>query len=154
MKKKLLIIGLFFYVLLLGLTNSFAQSHYLKVNLNDGTKSTIPLSEIKKITFSGLSNIENNRKINSVLHDFTLFQNYPNPFNPVTHIQFTIREKSTVTLNVYNIQGRLVQNLAGGEYPPGSYQVLFNGSKLPSGIYFYQLEAGGFTIVKKMILLE
>ena len=90
----------------------------------------------------------------SIPVNYRLTQNFPNPFNPVTTIQFSVKEKCAVNLNVYNIQGRLVQNLVCGEYLPGSYEVTFNGSKLPSGIYFYRYQAGKFTDAKKMILLE
>ena len=83
-----------------------------------------------------------------------MLPNYPNPFNAETTIQFSIKEKSRVTLNVYTIQGRLVRNLVIEEYLPGEYQVAFDGSNLPSGIYYYQLKAGGFTEVKKMCLLK
>ena len=85
---------------------------------------------------------------------FKLYQNYPNPFNPITNIQFIVEEKCTVILNVYTIQGRLVANLASREYFPGSYDILFSGDGLSSGIYFYSIQAGRFTDVKKMIILE
>ncbi len=85
---------------------------------------------------------------------YCFFPNYPNPFNAETTIQFSIKEKSRVTLNVYTIQGRLVRNLVIEEYLPGEYQVTFDGSNLPSGIYYYQLKASGFTDVKKMCLLK
>ena len=85
---------------------------------------------------------------------FKLYQNYPNPFNPRTNIQFDVEEKCTVKLNVYTIQGKLVTNLVSGEYSPGSYTIMFNSGGLASGIYFYSFQAGKFTDVKKMLVLE
>ncbi len=87
-------------------------------------------------------------------NEFKLYQNYPNPFNPITNIQFKVEEKCTVTLNVYTVQGRLVANLVSKEYSPGSYDIPFSGEGLSSGIYFYSIQAGRFTDVKKMIILE
>ncbi|NOQ97053.1 MAG: T9SS type A sorting domain-containing protein, partial [Calditrichae bacterium] len=87
-------------------------------------------------------------------NEFKLYQNYPNPFNPITNIQFKVEEKCTVTLNVYTVQGRLVANLVSKEYSPGSYDIPFSGEGLSSGIYFYRIQAGRFTDVKKMIILE
>jgi len=85
---------------------------------------------------------------------FELSQNFPNPFNPETTIAYSIKEKCRVTLNVYNVQGKQVATITNGEFQPGSYEFKFNGRGLPSGIYFYRLQAGRFTDVKKMILLE
>ena len=87
-------------------------------------------------------------------NEFKLYQNYPNPFNSITNIQFKVEEKCTVTLNVYTVQGRLVANLVSKEYSPGSYDIPFSGEGLSSGIYFYSIQAGRFTDVKKMIILE
>lgn len=79
-----------------------------------------------------------NNNINKNI-SFKLLQNYPNPFNPVTKIRYNIAEKSFVTLKVYNILGIEVAVLASGEKNVGSYEVSFNASGLPSGVYFYRL---------------
>jgi hypothetical protein len=86
--------------------------------------------------------------------DFCLVQNYPNPFNDETVLPFDIKENGNVKLVVYNILGKPVSTIAEGPYQPGSYKVRFDGAGLPSGIYFYRLRAGGFTAVKKMVLME
>ena len=93
-------------------------------------------------------------KQNSLPQNFQLSQNFPNPFNPETTIRFDIKERCSVRLNVFDVQGRQVATIANGAYLPGSYEVTFDGSDLPSGIYFYRLQAGQFTEVRKMILLE
>ena len=91
--------------------------------------------------------------------EFSLSQNYPNPFNPVTKIKYSIpqnlrRETGNVSLKIYDVLGREITTLVNEEKPAGEYEVEFNGSNLPSGIYFYQLNAGVFTETKKMILLK
>ncbi|MCW8811723.1 MAG: T9SS type A sorting domain-containing protein [Ignavibacteriaceae bacterium] len=86
--------------------------------------------------------------------DFSLLQNYPNPFNPTTSLQYAIGSRQFVTLKVYDLLGREIATLVNEEKPAGEYEVEFNATNLPSGIYFYQLNAGEFTEVKKMILLK
>jgi len=85
---------------------------------------------------------------------FSLLQNYPNPFNPVTNIKFDIAKSGMVKLVVYDVTGREVANLVNGELAAGSYKYDFDASSLASGIYFYKLEATGFTSIKKMILVK
>jgi hypothetical protein len=84
----------------------------------------------------------------------SLCQNYPNPFNPTTTIKYQIPEISFVTIKVYDILGNEIATLVSEEKPAGSYDVEFIGDELPSGIYFYQLEAGNFIETKKMVLLK
>jgi hypothetical protein len=86
--------------------------------------------------------------------EFQLSQNYPNPFNPNTQISFTIPASSEVTLNVYDITGRLIQTLVDGRKSAGSHVVNFNASNLSTGIYIYELRAGMFRQVKKMTLIK
>ncbi len=88
------------------------------------------------------------------LKQFMLFQNYPNPFNPATHIDYIIMEKSDVKIKVYNLVGQLVQTLVDEEKTVGYYSRIFNGGNLPSGVYFYTLQAGEFRDSKKMILIK
>jgi photosystem II stability/assembly factor-like uncharacterized protein len=86
--------------------------------------------------------------------DFYLLQNYPNPFNPATTIAYTIKNDGLVLLKVFDVLGKEVTTLVNENKPAGSYQVDFNASKLPSGIYLYKLISGKFTETKKLILLK
>jgi len=92
---------------------------------------------------------------------FLLYQNYPNPFNPTTKIKYTIpnvgrseASPNKVMLKVYDILGREVATLVNEEKPPGNYEVEFNGTNLPSGVYFYRIKAGSFIQTRKMVLLR
>jgi hypothetical protein len=96
-------------------------------------------------------NIEEEQNIPIV---FKLTQNYPNPFNPSTTIKYSIPELSRVTLKVFNVLGEEVTTLVNEEEIAGNYSIEFNASSLPSGVYFYRLQAGDFTSVRKMILLK
>ena len=85
---------------------------------------------------------------------FAVYQNYPNPFNPTTKIRFDVPKKSHVRLIVYNSIGQEIDTLVDGEYAPNTYEVDFNASTLPSGLYFYRVQADNFVSVKKMLLLK
>ncbi|MCL4540016.1 MAG: Ig-like domain-containing protein [Bacteroidetes bacterium] len=85
---------------------------------------------------------------------FRLFQNYPNPFNPTTVISYQLPAVSRVRLNVYDVLGRRVATLVDKYQNPGEYGVTFDASRLPSGVYFYRLNAGSFTATKKMVTVE
>jgi hypothetical protein len=85
---------------------------------------------------------------------YSLSQNFPNPFNPTTKIEYQIPELSFVTLTVYDVLGNEITTLVNEEKSIGSYSVDFNATALPSGIYFYRLQASEFVETKKMILLK
>ncbi|MBE0571455.1 MAG: T9SS type A sorting domain-containing protein [Ignavibacteriaceae bacterium] len=85
---------------------------------------------------------------------FSLSQNYPNPFNPSTSLQYAIGSRQFVTLKVYDLLGREVATLVNEEKHPGTYEVEFNATGLPSGVYFYQLIAGNYIETKKMVLIK
>jgi len=102
---------------------------------------TFMLSDIIRITITNLDK-------------YTLLQNYPNPFNPTTKIEYSIPERSIVSLKVYDILGREVAELVNGSKEVGNYEVNFDGLKLVSGLYVYTLRAGSFSESKKMILIK
>ncbi|MFH1195352.1 MAG: T9SS type A sorting domain-containing protein, partial [bacterium] len=85
---------------------------------------------------------------------FNLAQNYPNPFNPSTKITYTVSEPGMVNLTVYNIFGEQVAVLVNDVKGVGEYSTQFNATNLASGVYFYRLEAGNVSLVKKMMLLK
>ncbi|RPI65082.1 MAG: T9SS C-terminal target domain-containing protein [Ignavibacteriales bacterium] len=93
-------------------------------------------------------------KENIVMKDFTLSQNYPNPFNPTTKIRWQSPIGGWQTLKVYDVLGNEVATLVNEYKNAGSYEVNFDASKVSSGIYFYQLQAGSFIETKKMLLLK
>jgi photosystem II stability/assembly factor-like uncharacterized protein len=103
-------------------------------------------------TSAGAVWVSNNSQI--AVNDFHLYQNYPNPFNPVTNIKYRITNSKLVILKIYDILGKEISTLVNGKQSSGVYEVSFDGSKLPSGIYFYKLEAGGLSEVKKMVLIK
>jgi hypothetical protein len=85
---------------------------------------------------------------------FSLEQNYPNPFNPKTNIRFSIPESGVIKLSVYNIVGEEVAVLINGYTEAGSFDVSFDASNLPSGIYLYNITSDKFFSTKKMSLLK
>ncbi len=105
----------------------------------------------KSFNIVGIENIGS-----SVPSKFELKQNYPNPFNPVTKIRFDISKATTVSLKIFNVAGQEVATLVNNEtVTAGTKEVTFNGSTLPSGIYFYTLSNNeGFKETKKMMLIK
>jgi hypothetical protein len=85
---------------------------------------------------------------------FVLSQNYPNPFNPSTTIEFTLPKSEHTTLKIFNILGKEVATLVSNKLNQGNHKFTFDGKNMASGIYYYQLVAGEFHQVKKMILLR
>jgi hypothetical protein len=118
------------------------------------------LYRLKQIDFDGTYKYSNNVEVSvSVPVQYSLSQNYPNPFNPSTEISFGLKTDAKVKLNVYNVLGQKVSSLINNEMNAGGHSIKFNASEMPSGIYFFSLEANGtdgsnFTSTKKMMLLK
>ena len=91
---------------------------------------------------------------NEVPSGFSLSQNYPNPFNPNTHFEFRIADFGFVKLMVFDALGREVAALVNKEIKPGIYEVNWDASNYPSGVYYYKLETGEYKETKKMILIK
>ena len=87
-------------------------------------------------------------------HSTTLHSVYPNPFNPSTVLSYSLHDASFVNLTVYDCSGRKVEELIDGWRDAGSHELTFDASNLASGIYFYRLETGDFSAVRKMILMN
>ncbi|MGE5436305.1 MAG: T9SS type A sorting domain-containing protein, partial [Syntrophothermus sp.] len=91
---------------------------------------------------------------NKIITSYSLSQNYPNPFNPATTIKYSIPKENFVSLKIYDALGNEVAQLVNEEKPAGEYEVNFNASQLSSGVYFYRINSGEFTQVKKLLLLK
>ncbi len=104
--------------------------------------------------FSQLPTDVKDESANPAVLNYKLSQNYPNPFNPTTRINYSINKKLVVNLKVFDILGREVATLVNEEKPAGNYFIQFDGSRLASGVYFYQIKAGSFIETRKMILLK
>jgi flagellar hook assembly protein FlgD len=94
---------------------------------------------------------------NEIPAKFELSQNYPNPFNPKTTIRFDVPSVETIhelSLRIYDILGREIATIVNQELKPGSYNVDWDGTNYPGGVYLYKLQAGDYSSVKKMILLK
>ncbi len=98
--------------------------------------------------------ISNFTKSEPVPAEFSLSQNYPNPFNPVTTIRFTIPENGFVSLQVFDISGRIVASMINDRLSEGEHKIQFNGSHFSSGVYYYRIECGNLFDTKKMVLLK
>ena len=86
--------------------------------------------------------------------EYALLQNFPNPFNPSTTINWQLPEGGNVSLKIFNALGEEIAALVNEYKLAGRYEVEFNAAALPSGVYFYKLQAGSFIETKKMILLK
>jgi len=136
----------------MGNSNQQVTYNFTDKNLEQG----IYKYRIKQTDYNGNFQYYNlDTEINiSVPDKYELSQNYPNPFNPVTKINFQIPEKIKVTLKIYDITGKEVEELVNEELASGIYTKEFSGVKLSSGIYFYKIVAGDFKSVKKMVLVK
>ena len=140
-----------------GTTTEPKSYSFTDENVTNGTYKY----RLKQIDFNGSFEYSNEIEIKVDLtpKEFVLYQNYPNPFNPNTVISYQLPVSSNVTLKVYDILGNEVTTLVNGEKQPGVYEVEFNSHSgevrnLTSGVYFYQLKAGSFSSIKKMVLLK
>jgi Secretion system C-terminal sorting domain len=91
---------------------------------------------------------------NELPKEYDLMQNYPNPFNPKTNINFSIPEAGAVKLVVFDITGKEIAVLVNEKMNAGSYNADWDAANMPSGVYFYRITSGSFSLVKKMILVK
>jgi len=130
----------------------------LKIRFNFVTDAGVPGDGYYFDNFRVINYIDTITSVSSVSSSvpdkFRLEQNYPNPFNPSTHLEFGISDLGFVSLRVYNALGKEVAVLVNESLSPGIYETVFDGNNYPSGIYYYKLEAGSFSEVRKMILLK
>lgn len=115
-------------------------------NMNNVIVETAVYDTIAPI---GIHNLNNGVPVVYQLH-----QNFPNPFNPVTKIKFDLPEQSNVTVKVYDLIGNEVALIHNGELTAGFYEIDWNAGGYASGVYFYRIEAGNFSSVKRMVLVK
>ena len=139
-----------------GTTTQPEQYTYMDQNVAQGHYTY----RLKQMDFDGSYKYSNAVEVDVTTPAvYSLDQNYPNPFNPTTKIDFSLANNSKVTLKVYDVLGRQIAELLNSNLTAGSHTVNFNASSIPSGVYFYRLEAKGnngkdFTSIKKMILMK
>ncbi len=139
-----------------GTTTRFSSYTFIDENVKPGSYSY----RIKQLDFDGGFTLWDNIEV--VVFAplvFSLEQNFPNPFNPSTKIRFTVSQNEIiefqhVSLKVHDVLGNEIATLVNEEKSAGKYEVLFDATKLSSGLYFYKLQSGSFTETKKMILLK
>jgi hypothetical protein len=139
--------------------------HAWKTDFNSGTAGDVVLNFTHNTNFANIAwpynTTDVEREAEILPEAFSLKQNYPNPFNPSTTIKYTIPASlnpsqggTLISLKIYDVLGNEVITLVNEEQSAGEYEVKLNGSKLSSGIYFYQLKAGSFSEIRKMILMK
>jgi hypothetical protein len=133
-------------------TSTEKQNYYfIDQNVKPGRYSY----RLKQIDFDGTFQFSEIVKVEVLPpFEFSLEQNYPNPFNPTTKMEYRIAEKGFISLKIYDVLGNEIATLLNKVTPAGTYEVEWNASDLPSGIYFYQLRVGNFIQTKKMLFLK
>ena len=133
-------------------TTTEPQSYsYTDINVEVGSY----VYRLKQIDFNGTYQYSDEVEVdvNAPL-SFNLEQNYPNPFNPSTNIKYSVPESGNVKLSVYNLVGEEVAVLVNGNVEAGNFEVTFDASSLPSGVYLYKLQSANSVQTKKMMLLK
>ncbi|MFN3427415.1 MAG: T9SS type A sorting domain-containing protein [Candidatus Thermochlorobacter sp.] len=142
--------------------NSTNGAQYAFTDVSDLPAGAIVEYRLDEVSFNGviecLREVRVETRFATVVSDFVLEQNYPNPFNPTTNIPYQLKERSKVTLEVYNALGQKVASLVDAVQERGNYAAMFNATTLASGMYFYRLKAQGgtqtFVQTKKMMLVK
>jgi hypothetical protein len=127
-----------------------AWTYYWRVKATDGV-DTLLSDESRSVMVTVVTSV---RPLAETPRESALEQNYPNPFNPATTIKYAIPTGGSVRLGVFNLLGQLVKVLYEGVQPAGTYEVEFRSEDIPSGIYFYRIEAPGFVETKKMVIAK
>ena len=119
------------------------------LDFTDPTYYSVSLTNAIEIGGTGVDNQATEKPT-----QFSLLQNYPNPFNAATIIAYDLPVAGMTTLKVYNLLGKEVASLANGYNDAGSHRVIFDGSSLKSGIYYYRIQSGNFVATKKFVLVK
>ena len=144
--------------LLLCACTAHTQTYYMNIRLRGGGTTSIPVQDIRKLTFSSVTDVQN-EKWATVIKTFSLLQNYPNPFNPSTTVEYQLPASGDVEVRVFDIAGHLVRTLESGFQVQGEHRVIWDGRDnagqgVASGPYFCQVVFGDAAIAKKMLLIK
>ena len=141
-----------------GTTNTSTTYTFLDANVEVGKTYTYRL---RSVDFDGTIHdyaqtvsVEVREPVQARVYEYALEQNYPNPFNPTTTIRYSLKETGKVSLRVYDVIGREVKVLVDGVQGAGEYSVVMDATGLSSGVYVYQLRAGGYVFTRKMVLAK
>jgi len=143
-------------------TIGFVEGHGTSSGINNysfvdrSNQNTKNIYRLKQVDYNGLftysEEIDSDRSLYT--NGFSLNQNYPNPFNPATIISWKQLTGCNVRIKIFDLLGKEITELINQYKPAGSHQAVFDGSGLTSGVYFYRIEAGGFTDIKQMTLIK
>lgn len=133
--------------------NDPPNSYYLNLNVNNTPTNKDPIDSLQVLynlwLLTGIKNLEG-----TVPNNIILEQNYPNPFNPTTKIRFNINGNYFVSLKIFDIVGKEVATLFNDNLSAGNYEIEWNATNIPSGIYYYRLQTEDFIDTKRMVLLK
>lgn len=134
------------------------SSQVIRVAIH-GVSSQNFILMLDDLMVTNLGGVVHNESNPTITESVTLKANYPNPFNPETTISFDLKSPGEVNLDVFNLKGQKVATLVQGNVPSGSHNVVWNGTDsngkaVASGVYFYKLQSGTYTLSKKMVLMK
>lgn len=136
----------------------FASGFLSPMDNNDGMAfglfAALPDGSVLALPAAGGTDIEMDKSGDLIAMKAGLEQNYPNPFNPITTIAYSVPREGRVNLRIYDIRGRIVQDLVDEVQGPGRHEITFDGSRLASGMYMYQVISGDFTETRRMTLVK
>jgi len=127
-----------------------SRNYYWRVRASDGQASTVSMTA-RRVVVSFLTSVREMDREGTIE---ALEQNFPNPFNPATSIKYIIPRGGLVRLAVFNLLGQEVALIFEGEQSAGTYEMSFDKADLPTGIYFYRIQAPGFVETKKMTVTK
>ena len=149
----------FAFIFILYACTVYSQTYYMNVRMKGGSSTSIPVQDIQKLTFSGVSTAVGNQRLATVIKTFALLQNYPNPFNPNTTIEYQLPKTGNVEIHIFSINGQLVKTLESTHQTIGTHSVVWDGKNndgqtAASGLYIYQVAFENSMLAKKMLFIK
>lgn len=146
-------------LLILCVCSVYSQTYYMNVRMKGGGTTSIPIQDIQKLTFSGISTAVGNERLATVIKTFALLQNHPNPFNPSTTIEYQLPKTGNVEIKIFSINGQLVKTLESTHQVTGTHAVVWDGKNnggqtVASGLYVYQVAFENSMLAKKMLFIK